>query len=423
MKQRPAWATRAPLAIAAVSIVIAAAYVVVTPPGQPYDEPAHWSNVQFYAHEHRMPEIGEPGASYEAQMGPVYYAGSAILARPVEAVFDTETAFYAVRLLGTLLVGLAVLLTVALGLELFPRRRGAVLAAAAFVGFNPNLLAVGASIQNDSLVMVMALWGALLAVRATLSPGSSPGRWLRVGLVAGLATITKIFAAGMLGGLAVAALAAPGRDRLRRLRGVVFAVAGFVVVSGWWFVRNQILYGDPSGRTGVTSSGLSFPPSYHSLRQVDDWLRSLLSYVWIPTEYYRNAFQAPGIVRVAVVAITIGIVGASAVGVRRAWTRRAPGPLSPRWNAALFLASWFALTFLAYTVFVWAWTSLAPRIVYVALPGMVILVSASIDVAIVSTRVKVAAATTTVAALLAISVFVLFEVNQIGHQPFWIPFG
>ena len=49
------------------------------PPGLPYDEPAHWSTVLYYAREHRLPVLGDPGVAYEAQMGPVYYALAGLL--------------------------------------------------------------------------------------------------------------------------------------------------------------------------------------------------------------------------------------------------------------------------------------------------------------------------------------------------------
>jgi 4-amino-4-deoxy-L-arabinose transferase-like glycosyltransferase len=403
------------------SVAIALLYAFIVPAGQPYDEPAHWSNVRFYEQHHRMPELGERGASYEAQMGPVYYSGAAIVARAADGVFDRETAFYVVRVLGALLVGAAAALTLALGRVLFPCRRGAVLVAAAFIGLNPSLVAVSTSIQNDALTMVLALGAALLAVRILLDPMASLARWFVVGLVTGLATLTKIFAAGLLVGLGVAAVAS-AKERSRRMAGWGVATAGLVLVSGWWFVRNQVVYGDLSGRTGVDSTGLSFPPAYHGLGDVGSWVRSMLSYLWIPTEYYRNAFSAPFPLRAVVVLLTVFAIGAGAWGLVRAWRARPEGALSARWVAALFLASWFALTFAVYTAITWQWTNLAARIMFVALPGVVVLVCGAVDVAIDSTRVKVTAATMTVVVLVASSVFVLYEVAQIGHMPFTISF-
>ena len=54
-------------------------FALRVPLGLPYDEPAHWETVLFYATEHRLPVLGERGAPYEAQLGPVYYALAAIV--------------------------------------------------------------------------------------------------------------------------------------------------------------------------------------------------------------------------------------------------------------------------------------------------------------------------------------------------------
>jgi hypothetical protein len=256
-----------------------------------------------------------------------------------------------------------------------------------------------------------------------LDPAAALVRWFVVGVVTGVATLTKIYSPGLLIGLGVAAIASPARDRSRRLVGVVVAAAGLVLVSGWWFVRNQLVYGDFTGRTGVAAAGVTFPPPYHDLGDIGSWARSMLAFLWIPTEYYRNAFSFPTPLRLVVGTLTIFAIGAGAVGLVRAWRARTPGPLGPRWLAAIFLASWFVLTLAAYTVITWNWTDLAPRMMFVALPGIVILTTGAIDVAIDSVRAKAAVATVTVFVLVASSAFALYEITRIGHQPFWISFS
>jgi D-alanyl-D-alanine carboxypeptidase (penicillin-binding protein 5/6) len=406
-----------------VSVAVALAYVALVPAGQPYDEPAHWSNVEYYAHQERMPELGRAGVSYEAQQGPVYYALAAAIARPTAAMFDDKAAFYAVRIAGTLLVGAAVLLTFALSILLVPRQRGVALMAAAFVGLNPFFLAVGASVQNDYLALVLALVAALLAVRTLQSSQSSWTTWLIIGVLTGVATLTKLFAVGLLGGLGVAALCSTPRESGQRLRGFGLAALGFVAVSGWWFVRNIVLYGDLTARSGLEAAGIRYPPlPYNGLSSIGSWIRSLVAYVWVPTEYFRNVFRAPGVMRAVVIIITVGIALATAVGAREVLSNHRPLRSSAHGIAVVFLASWFGITFATYAVMTWAWTSFSLRLVYVAFPAAIVLVCASCGAAMRSLRLRSATAAGIIAVLLLISVFVLVKVNQIGRMPFQIHF-
>jgi 4-amino-4-deoxy-L-arabinose transferase-like glycosyltransferase len=408
------------LLLALVSVLVALIYVGLVPAGQPYDEPAHWSNVQYYAHQERMPELGKLGVSYEAQMGPIYYALAAAIARPTEALFNEEAAFYAVRVAGVFLVGAAVLLTFALSISLMPGRRGVALAAAAFMGLNPSLLAVAASVQNDYLAMVLALLAALIAVRAFQASPSSWRPWLVVGIVAGLATLTKVFAIGLLVALAAAVLTVSSRERRNRLRGCAVAGLSFVVVSGWWFVRNAVLYGDLTGRAGLKSAGWRFPPlAYTGPSSIGTWIRSLVSYLWVPTEYYRNAFSAPGVLRALAVAATAVIAVATVIGIRRLLSSRSR---PKHMTAALFVAGFFGITFVTYAVMTWTWTDLAPRIAFVALPGAVVLVCASDAAAVRSPRLRATAALAVIGFMLLISIFVLWKVSAIGPAPFQIQF-
>ncbi len=134
------------------------------------------------------------------------------------------------------------------GFEIFP------LLSAALVAFNPEFVFISASVNNDNLLWFEAV--LTLFIVAHIVRGASPllkrefgtGRWdaLGLGLLLGCAALTKISGLWLIPitGLALLAQAA----RTRNWRGFfvngTMIVAAAVAVSGWWYVRNQILYGE-----------------------------------------------------------------------------------------------------------------------------------------------------------------------------------
>jgi D-alanyl-D-alanine carboxypeptidase (penicillin-binding protein 5/6) len=393
-------------------------YAAIVPPGQPADEPAHWTNVVYYEQEHRLPELGDDGVSYEAQMGPVYYTLAALVAWPIDQVFGAEPSFYAVRGLGAVLGAFAVYLTYVLGVTIFPRRRGESAVAAAFVGLLPPMFAVGASVQNDHLTIVLATVAALVAIRA-LDRDSDGAAWALAGTLIGIAVLCKVSALGLLFALAFVVVCSP-RHRRAQAKGLGVAVLCFAVVCGWWFVRNQLLYGDFSARAGLEELGLSFPPiRFDGLSSISSWLREWVAAMWMPTEYYRNAFSAPQVLRVSVVAWTAVLLLLAVLGVLRALAGRRHVALRPE---LLFVVVWVAATVVGFSVVVWSYSATAPRFTYVALPGGAVLAIVAIARATRSSTQRYAIAGVTTALMIACIAFVAIEVADIRPQPFWITF-
>jgi D-alanyl-D-alanine carboxypeptidase (penicillin-binding protein 5/6) len=368
-----------------------------------------------------MPELGERGVSYEAQMGPIYYVAAGAIARPTEELFGERAAFYAVRGAGLLLIIPVVALTYALAL-LVARRKAVALGAAAFIALNPSILAVASSVQNDYLAMALTLLPAFLAARAVTHRRYSGRLWFLLGVLIAIATLTKIFAAVLLFALAVATLVGLRTAIFSRIRLVAAAAAGFMVVCGWWFIRNLAIYGDLSGRAGLSRAGFSFPPlTFHGVRSLGSWLRSLISYIWVPTEYYRNAFDAPGVIRLGAVLATALLAVLTVIATAR--RHKPTHQLLIDYPVVFFLVTWFGVTFAAYTVTTWIWTVLAPRIVYVSLPGLVALTSLCATNALNGAqRFRFALAALLFTFIVGTAAFVLVEVSTIPTMPFWISF-
>lgn len=165
----------------------------------------------------------------------------------------------------------AVLATWAAARAVFPRQPAVALAAAGVLAFNPELLFFSGAISNDIAIAAagaLVLWRAAVVVR----DGAAPRACAWLGVACGLALLTKLSGLWLLPAAAAAVKWAVWRDSGRagasadqappqtnRLRprlqrfGRDLAVAAawtgvpILAVAGWWYARNWLLFGDPSG--------------------------------------------------------------------------------------------------------------------------------------------------------------------------------
>ena len=344
------------------SVVLGAAFVALVPAGLPYDEPAHWANVEFYLEQHRMPELGEVGASYEAQMGPVAYLLYALVAAPFH-LFGLEVAgFYASRALGIVL-----LLALATGLAVVAQRvlrphRGIALLVVAAAGLNPMLLAVATSIQNDVLALLLgtaALVCCLDAGRGRVA--GSARRAVLVGVLLALALLTKVTAWPFVVAIGLVLL------WRRRWRDLAITAGVTAALSSWWFVRNLLLYGDLTARAGVEAAGFEFPPLGDASAVA--LVKSAATYLWLPTEYVRNAIAAPWAIDLIVIVLCV-ILACGAVTMARRLTRPRVMAVTVTGIAVAAVAAWAIVALASQAVaFRTAYASLL--LVYTALGALV----------------------------------------------------
>jgi D-alanyl-D-alanine carboxypeptidase (penicillin-binding protein 5/6) len=301
-----------------------------------------------------MPVLGQPGVTYEAQMGPVAYVVDAIVFRLAHATgLSVDAALHLVRLLSVAEFAIAVVLIAALTRRLIGRSWASTAAVAIFA-LNPMLLAMSSSVQNDTLALMLGLLALELAL-ARLADRPTLRSAVLVGVVAGLALLTKLTAWA-----AVVAIAAwlVWRHRRAALRPIVAFLASVAAVSGWWFVRNIELYGDPTAAAGVHRTGVSFGAYHaHGVAGVKHVFEEFVTYLWLPTEYVRNLITAPNVVKGALLLATVAVLVAG-LGLLRRWREPA------RWLilccGGLSIASWL-VTYLADQ-------AVAPRVAYFFLP-------------------------------------------------------
>ncbi|MHB8750876.1 MAG: glycosyltransferase family 39 protein [Aggregatilineales bacterium] len=271
--------------------LLACLYSVVTPIFEASDEQWHYPMVKYLADHSLALPVQNPAAPgewrQEGGQPPLYYMIGAILTSWIDTS-DLESvrqinphadigiivpdgnvnmmvhdparesfpwhgavlAVHLVRLLSALLGGITVAMTYLLALELFPALPGLALGAAALTAFNPMFLFISGSVNNDNLSNALASALLVLLARLVKRKEAPPVRELiLIGVVAGAGMLAKFNIGFLLPlvALALALIAWRKRDVRPLLIGGLVTGGLTVLISGWWYVRNWQLYGDPTG--------------------------------------------------------------------------------------------------------------------------------------------------------------------------------
>jgi len=286
------------IVISALYLALAVGYNFVAPPFESHDEVGHFFTVKYIADYGRLP-VPEKGFSEQYLYGqegtqpPLYYLGGAVVLRlsgvntedawgylhvnphttcgfphlvgnkaflahdPAREAFpwrDSILALHLLRLYSTAL-GLATVIGVYATARLcFPEWPVVAPLAATLTALNPQFLFVSAGVNNDNLVVPLCVWSLYLMLRAT-HRGLTPVTSVLTGLLIGMAALTKM--AGLLllplaclAVLLAARLQRQGLPASRLLSFVIchlsFVILPALVVAGWWYVRNALLYADPT---------------------------------------------------------------------------------------------------------------------------------------------------------------------------------
>jgi hypothetical protein len=264
-------------------------YSAAIPLGEAPDEVPHFTYVRYLAQHGRLPTTKE---EHEAFQPPLYYAAGAALTYRIEdepgAAFAVRTnadfdvvdprapknlllhsadeawpyrgwalSWHLVRLLSIALGAVTVWAVYRLGSVLFPEQPAIPLAMAALTAFTPQFLFMSAVANNDNAAVAfsaLVLWQSA----AFLHEEECSQLWKRsvlLGLLLGLGLLSKASLIALLpvAGLAVVVAVcrcqvSSTRQRVRLAAGSLLLTLGLAaLLSGWYFVRNLALFGDPLG--------------------------------------------------------------------------------------------------------------------------------------------------------------------------------
>lgn len=257
-------------------------YSIIIPLGEAPDEVPHFTYILHIAQNGRLPEGAE---EHEAFQPPLYYILGALTTFWIDSAdfvikanadfsFTDESApknlllhtsaesfpyhswalaWHLVRLLSVLMGTVTVWATYRLGLELFPQHRSIALGAAALNAFIPGFIFISSVVNNDNAATMFSSL-ILLQLARMIKGAIKPKDPIILGLLLGLGALSK----SSLLAFIPTTIIATGLVALRQSsnlssslrRGMSLAIVTFSVtflIAGWWFVRNQRLYGDPLG--------------------------------------------------------------------------------------------------------------------------------------------------------------------------------
>ncbi len=196
----------------------------------------------------------------------------------------TVLAVHIVRFLSVLMSAAAVYLTYLIVREVLPNggdhkgRPYMALAAAAIHAFTPMYVFISGSVNNDNLVVPLCSLALLMLLRMlpnAQSGSSEPrlsrvgpvkrwiarsnasvqlGRYLALGVVLGLAALTKSssLALTVITAMVVVVRAVRRRSWTEFFAGGLATLLPLLLTAGWWYLRNLRLYGDLTGLNTFT---------------------------------------------------------------------------------------------------------------------------------------------------------------------------
>lgn len=164
------------------------------------------------------------------------------------------------------------------------------LLAMGLTAFNPMLIQVMTALGNDGLVIALATLSLHVIVRAVTADanenGFSPARVAAIGILIGLASLSKVSGLLLLPIAAAAilgrALLQPARASFGRRAAAVFGqgmgVLGlWALIAGWWYWRNVQLYGDFTG-TSIMAQMMT-PRDITLTEALSEWQGFKMSYI------------------------------------------------------------------------------------------------------------------------------------------------
>ena len=376
--------------ILALYLVLGVAYSIVNPIFESPDESLNYANIRFLIEEGRLPVL-RPDEPTKAHHPPAYYVLGALLTNWVpnenydritesmnpfwihrvdEPGVDNKNLFlhdpalegfpyrdvalgvHLVRWLSLLMGAGTIVCIYAASRELLPGEPALSVLSVAVVALNPMFLFISASVHDDALANLVAA-GMLYLTARLVRRGASARRALALGALIGLALLTKLTCLLVIPSVGLALLVSLSSDgegvqwgELLRLGALIAAVA--LLVGGWWLLRNQRVYGEPTSMARQVEAWGGFRSNAPDLAAAIRELGFLHDSFWGVFGYGQLPMPAAAYAIVRLLGL-LSLGGLVLAGVRHRVRPSAPslGPLgSLGWSTVGVMASAGLITFL-----------------------------------------------------------------------------
>lgn len=337
-----------------------------------------------------------------------------VMHRPAMEVFPyhgTVLAIYLIRWLSLLIAAVGVFFTYRAGLLAFPGRPRLAIGAAALHAFNPMFLFISASVNNDTLTVTLSAvafyltlqlwrqevnlrsgavkqpvgrWAAIVPFPSSLSVELLLGTVLGAGVLSKLSALTLLPITGLVvliqgyrlltapvhsivpGPADASSPPAPLRAALLYLLQAGLAIGvPFLLIAGWWFYRNLLLYGE---LTGIATMAAVAGPRLNTIS------------VWVLTrewQGFRYSFWAlfggvNVLARPWVYTFFDGLSMAAGLGLLMWLSGKLSRGRGPGWPAT-FILLWVGLTFVALVRWTLMTYASQGRLMFPAMTGLALL--------------------------------------------------
>lgn len=312
------------IALLCLFALYALATSILVPLFEGPDEDDHFRYAKYLADQRALPvqlfQQGGGEAGHQGWQPPLYYALAASVVAPIDTGdfverlqrnpaqsfvgdiaccgrnlyfhfaaedFPYQRTTLAVHLARgvTILFGLACVYAIyALTLTIFPKQNYLALATTAVATLNPSFIYSSALVSNDIPLVAFSTLALLVMAKILLqTPDGRPQtkdsiRFFLMGIFVGLGIMTKTTALGLvpIALILIGYLAYRARSFRTLLLATFYFFLPILLFTAWYFIRNQILYGDPLAYKLIAASALpprDAPLTFAELTQINlPWL-------------------------------------------------------------------------------------------------------------------------------------------------------
>ncbi len=281
---------------------------------------------QIKAEDRAVADTKASISNYEVHQAPLYYLISVPVYRMCSH-FELPTRVFCLRFFSLLIGSSTLFAAYAAARRALPGLRGPH-TVAFIIALMPMVPGTIARISNDALAVPLGALAAFLIIDYFTS-ARERRRAIQIGMVLGLGLLSKAYfltiAVAVVAAFAVAVYKSEDKKRLLRHLALVLGLA--VALSGWWYARNYMLYGNFSGLQEITlTAKMSIADRIGMAGKVPwliAWQSMFKQHIWLGNmslmELSRNTYHvAYFLIYIAV--LGLGIRGASAI--QCAWKRR-----------------------------------------------------------------------------------------------------